>query len=952
MVRISRPRIISIAALSIGVMLLYFSAAAEAQFNENYKASSTVVLDIKTQPYTLKSSETLTDILEKFNLSLEEIKELNEFREYKNGIENISGGDEVNVPLHPIQHKDENTLTKNEQKTENIKLANITKNFGEAGSKKAIDVARDITTSEASSRLNSWLSMFGTSRLKLDIDENFTLKNSQLDFLTPVLESENWLLFTQESYHRMEERSQLSLGLGYRYYDKSYLLGTNIFGDYDLTRNHARAGFGVEYWRDFIKLSSNIYLRITDWKDSKGLEGYEERPANGWDLQINGFLPIYPKLGARLLYEQYYGNEVAIFGEEHRQKNPNAVTFGLNYTPIPLVTLNAEQREGKNGRNEGRISFDVNYRLGETFSHQINGNYVAQYRLLSGSKYDFVERNNNIILEYRKKDFIRLRLAPTIDGKSGDIKDLGVEVKTMHRLKHINFYAPELYSNGGKIIERTIGKYDVLLPSYNYNNRALNTYSITAVAYDEKGNSSNLAKSQINVTSQTHAKVYAKFNPEISTMKADGVSVRDINLLINGINQEPLDLPESAIRITTLSNNRKSEAKFSQLKKIAKGVYKISVHAGKVKELINIEAIYNEDLLGSAKVQIGDMNGNLSTFDITPKVIDANGNDKAIAKITIKNLNGEVVKGIEKSLSLKTYDDKSGIEVKSPDISLSSFKEIGNGDYIAEITGIRKGDYRIVPFLNNSPLNDLKDYLKLVAIEPDSALSEFIIKPKEIFADDIETALLTFKAKDRKGNKVSGISKKITFEVIDKKSGKKISPTDVMITGTIERNGEYIAQLSGRRAGLYQVIPLFNNKMIGNIEDSVTLKEDIFGPLGSLTLPEVQGPVLNMFDALGGTPVRVPFYAGMSQGDTISLNYYVTGDKFGNDHAYKTSHSVGANEVGKYIDILIPQSVLKDTGTGSSIHSAHLHVKVEIASANGRHTLSNTLDYIIDTLAP
>lgn len=41
------------------------------------------------------------------------------------------------------------------------------------------------------------------------------------------------------------------------------MLGGNLFGDYDLSRDHARLGAGGEYWRDFLKLSANGYLRLT-----------------------------------------------------------------------------------------------------------------------------------------------------------------------------------------------------------------------------------------------------------------------------------------------------------------------------------------------------------------------------------------------------------------------------------------------------------------------------------------------------------------------------------------------------------------------------------------------------------------------------------------------------------------------------------------------------------------
>lgn len=127
------------------------------------------------------------------------------------------------------------------------------------------------------------------------------------------------------------------------------MLGANIFLDYDLSRDHARAGFGGEYWRDFLKLSANAYVGLTGWKTSPDVEDYEERPASGWDLRAEGYLPSYPQLGAKMVYEQYYGNEVGLFGKDERQKNPHALTAGVSWTPVPLLKLSAEQRAARPG---------------------------------------------------------------------------------------------------------------------------------------------------------------------------------------------------------------------------------------------------------------------------------------------------------------------------------------------------------------------------------------------------------------------------------------------------------------------------------------------------------------------------------------------------------------------------------------------------------------------------
>ncbi|MBJ4792044.1 inverse autotransporter beta domain-containing protein, partial [Salmonella enterica subsp. enterica serovar Goldcoast] len=167
-----------------------------------------------------------------------------------------------------------------------------------------------MATVEAGGAFQQWLSHFGTARVQLDADKNCSLKNSQFDLLLPLYDQGDNFVFTQGSLHRTDSRTQASLGAGWRHSTSTYMLGGNLFGDFDLSRDHARAGAGLEYWRNFLKLGVNSYLRLSGWKDSPDLEDYQERPANGWDVRGQAWVPSLPQLGGKLTYEQYYGKEV------------------------------------------------------------------------------------------------------------------------------------------------------------------------------------------------------------------------------------------------------------------------------------------------------------------------------------------------------------------------------------------------------------------------------------------------------------------------------------------------------------------------------------------------------------------------------------------------------------------------------------------------------------------
>lgn len=113
-------------------------------------------------------------------------------------------------------------------------------------------------------------------------------------------------------------------------------------------------------------MSANSYIGTTDWHQSRDFADYNERPANGYDLRGEAYSLSHPQLGGKVMYEQYRGDDVALFGKDIQQKDPYAITAGVNCPPIPLVTLWVEHRTGKNSKNDSSINFQLNYRLSES----------------------------------------------------------------------------------------------------------------------------------------------------------------------------------------------------------------------------------------------------------------------------------------------------------------------------------------------------------------------------------------------------------------------------------------------------------------------------------------------------------------------------------------------------------------------------------------------------------
>ncbi len=467
------------------------------------------IANANTVPYTLGALESAQSVAERFGISVAELRKLNQFRTFARGFDNVRQGDELDVPAQVS----ENNLTPppgNSSGNLEQQIASTSQQIGsllaeDMNSEQAANMARGWASSQASGAMTDWLSRFGTARITLGVNEDFSLKNSQFDFLHPWYETPDNLFFSQHTLHRTDERTQINNGLGWRHFTPTWMSGINFFFDHDLSRYHSRAGIGAEYWRDYLKLSSNGYLRLTNWRSAPELDNdYEARPANGWDVRAEGWLPAWPHLGGKLVYEQYYGDEVALFDEDDRQSNPHAITAGLNYTPFPLMTFSAEQRQGKQGENDTRFAVDFTWQPGSAMQKQLDPNEVAARRSLAGSRYDLVDRNNNIVLEYRKKELVRLTLTDPVTGKSGEVKSLVSSLQTKYALKGYNVEATALEAAGGKVV--TTGK-DILvtLPAYRFTStpETDNTWPIEVTAEDVKGNLSNREQSMVVVQAPT-----------------------------------------------------------------------------------------------------------------------------------------------------------------------------------------------------------------------------------------------------------------------------------------------------------------------------------------------------------------------------------------------------------------------------------------------------------------
>ncbi|GAC63086.1 hypothetical protein ET1_02_00880 [Edwardsiella tarda ATCC 15947 = NBRC 105688] len=355
-----------------------------------------------------------------------------------------------------------------------------------------------MATRAANDEIQTWLSRYGNARVQLNVDKNFTLKDSAFDWLLPLYNDERWTVFSQLGARNKDRRNTLNAGLGVRTLQGGWLLGVNSFYDYDLSGHNRRLGLGLEAWTDYWRLSGNQYLRLSDWRASRDITDYDERPANGFDIRINGWLPTLPQLGGSFIYEQYRGDHVALFGRNTLQANPYAFTAGINYTPFPLLTLGLDERRGKGGQHDTQVSATLTYRLADDGSAQLDSSRVAAMRTLANSRHDFVERNNDIVLAYRQPNLLNISSTEYLEGYAGESAAIQVSINSKHAIDYLDWQnTASFLLAGGSINVLPNNSLALIYPPYNQQGE--NRYNIDVIAYDIKGHRSNLSTTRIQV---------------------------------------------------------------------------------------------------------------------------------------------------------------------------------------------------------------------------------------------------------------------------------------------------------------------------------------------------------------------------------------------------------------------------------------------------------------------
>ncbi|UKJ22798.1 Ig-like domain-containing protein [Enterobacter mori] len=720
-------------------------------------------------------------------------------------------------------------------------------------------------TGKAASSVQEWLSQFGTARVNISTDEHFTLSDSDLDLLVPLYNGKENLFFTQLGGRRHDDRNIINGGLGYRHFNDDWMWGTNVFYDRQVSGNqHQRLGLGSELGWDYLKVSANGYLRLSNWMSSSRYEDYDERAANGFDISATGYLPAYPQLGANVIYEQYYGDSVGLFGddEDDRQKDPYAVTLGLNYTPVPLVTMGLNHKMGKSGENDTQINLALTWTPGVPLSAQLDPSQVALRRTLQGGRMDLVDRNNNIVLEYRKQELISLSVPSQLEGAEQSKQTVTAKVKAKHGLDRIEWQGDSFFSHGGKISAGGSPEQFVMtLPVWQ--GSSSNSYTLSATAWDKNGNASKPDQMQVTVNGIDVSTLQSTTSVSPATVPADGASTATVSVTLKtstgeaatGLATRLTATLTSSAKTTNSSSTTDKAPKIASFSENGSGVYIAILTSGTIPDTLTIQPLIDGTTkLATAKLieEATVLISQLTTLEQSATSALASGSAPITLTSHVTDQYGQPFQGATINWSADNAQAVLSEAQTSTDESGTAKIQLSSKDIITTVVTaqLERGNALKTPSLT------------FTADASTAKVTTISSEKQQVVANNNDTDTVTAQVTDNYSHPLSGVTVNWTVEKTDDtpvatktsttdSSGNAVLALKSSKTGTITVSAEVkgtspqetdpIAFVADASTQTVSEITLSKQKAVANGSDSITYEATVTDAQGNT----VEGATVN-----------------------------------------------------------------------------------------------------------
>lgn len=801
---------------------------------------------------------------------------------------------------------------------------------------------------KAASSVQEWLSQFGTARVNISADEHLNLNDSDLDLLIPLYNGKENLLFTQLGGRRHDDRNIVNGGFGYRHFNDRWMWGSNIFYDRQVSGNqHQRLGLGAELGWDYLKLSANGYLRLSDWMSSSAYEDYDERVANGFDIRATGYLPAYPQLGANVIYEQYFGDSVGLFGddEDERQKDPYAVTLGVNYTPVPLVTVGLNQKMGKSGENDTQVNLALTWTPGVPLSAQLDPSQVALRRTLQGSRMDLVDRNNNIVLEYRKQQLISLSIPSQLEGTEQSQQQVTAKVNAKHGLDRIEWQGDSFFSHGGKVTAGSSPEQFVMtLPVWQ--GSGTNSYTLSATAWDKQGNASKPDQMNVTVNGIDVNTLQSATSVSPTTVPADGTSTATVSVTLKTSAGEAAT--GLASRLTaTLTSSAAAAAKTASstsdkapviggFTENGSGVYTATLTSGTTPDTLTIQPLIDGTTrLATAKLteEATVIIPQINTLDESASSVLASGNAPITLTAHVTDQYGTPLKG--------AVIDWSADNTQA---QLSNTKNSTNADGTAQIQVTSKDVITTVVTAQAEGGNSLSTpSLSFTADVSTAKVATVSSEKQQVVANNNDTDKVTAEVTDSYSHPLSGVVVNWTVEKTDN------TPITTK-TSTTDSNGNAVLNLKSSQTGTVTVSAAVNGTPAQETDPITFVADTSSEKVSQVTLSKQQA-VANGTDSItyeatvtdaSGNPVQNATVSWSADNSDAKLSaMQTTSDASGKSHIAVTSLKAGDVVVSAGVNGSAPYNADKATFTADATTA-----KVTTITSDKSSAVANGMDAI------
>ncbi|EFC6563887.1 hypothetical protein FC568_09260, partial [Escherichia coli] len=749
---------IKLRRLTAGICLitqLAFPMAAAAQGVVNAATQQPVpaqiaIANANTVPYTLGALESAQSVAERFGISVAELRKLNQFRTFARGFDNVRQGDELDVPAQVS----ENNLTPppgNSSDNLEQQIASTSQQIGsllaeDMNSEQAANMARGWASSQASGAMTDWLSRFGTARITLGVDEDFSLKNSQFDFLHPWYETPDNLFFSQHTLHRTNERTQINNGLG------SHSTATLTFIAHDAAGNPV-IGLVLSTRHEGVQ-----DITLSDWKDN-GDGSYTQVLTTG---AMSGTLTLMPQLnGVDAAKAPAVVNIISVSSSRTHSSIKIDKDRYLSGNPIEVtVELRDENdrpvKEQKQQLNTAVSIDNVKPRVTTDWKETADGVYKATYTAYtrgSGLTAKLLMQNWNEDLH-----------------TAGFIIDANPQSAKIATLSASN--------NGVLANENAANTVSVNVADEGSN--PINDHTVTFAVLSGSAtsfNNQNTAKTDVNGLATFDLKSSKQEDNTVEVTLENGVKQTLIVSFVGDSSTAQVDLQKSKNEVVADGND---SATMTATVRDAKGNLlndvKVTFNVNSAEAKLSQTEVNSHDGIATATLT-SLKNGDYTVTASVSSGSQANQQvifigDQSTAALTLSVPSGEItVTDTAPQQLTATLQDKNGNPLKDKEITFSVPNDVAsqfsisnsgkgmtdsNGIAIASLTGTLAGTHMITARLANSNISDTQP-MTFVA-DKDRAVVVLQTSKAEIIGNGVDETTLTATVKDPFDNVVKNLS--------------------------------------------------------------------------------------------------------------------------------------------------------------------------------------------------